>query len=247
MSAYGYSEARIEELIERGIGRIRKTVIVCLVLVVGSILALCFHVGNFGLSGRIGLDPFFILFVIGPGIFQFYWNRRKFCETLRRSFSQFSVVVCDGEVRVSQLWGNTRQLQREQIVRLEEPKMGGGLYLRSANRYRWLLIPRSLDEYDQIKSELTSRGIPLVKTVIAASAEGGVICLGLCATLILAWVSQSMPWLTADLTLSLLMAVAGICLAWANPDDRESIWKAAVPSLIPALLITSKIWLVLNP
>ena len=67
MSAYGYSEARIEELIERGIGRIRKTVIVCLVLVVGSILALCFHVGNFGLSGRIGLDPFFILFVIGPG------------------------------------------------------------------------------------------------------------------------------------------------------------------------------------
>jgi len=221
----------------------RKVVLAGLVLLACSVLVMFYHFRKPGLSSGIGSTAFIVLFVLGSQLIRGNWNRKKISEKLRKSLSEFSVAVSEGEVRVYYSGGITRQLNREQIVRFEEPRIGGGLYLRSTNRYRYLLIPRSLDDYEQAKSELIRMGIPLAKKVIPTNAEEFIFVLTFCGTLIFAMFSRSIAWLEADLALSLFMAICGIYMIRANSDDRKRIWKPALGSLIPAILISFMIWL----
>jgi len=63
------------------------------------------------------------------------------------------------------------QLSINEVVRVEEPYLDTGLYLRTSNRYRWILIPRKLDGYEAIKRDLAVAGAGMMKKVIPSNWE----------------------------------------------------------------------------
>jgi hypothetical protein len=67
--------------------------------------------------------------------------------------------------------GYKRQLRINEIVRAEEPYLGTGLYLRTSNRYRWVLIPRKLNGYDASKRDLGVADAAVVKRFIPTNLE----------------------------------------------------------------------------
>jgi hypothetical protein len=99
------------------------------------------------------------------------WRWRKWPDLMRNSLRETRVEVASGTVGVSGPFGYKRQLNISEIVRAEEPSLGTGLYLRTSNRYRWILIPRKLDGYDAIKRELAVAGAAVVKRFIPTHGE----------------------------------------------------------------------------
>ena len=99
------------------------------------------------------------------------WHWRLWPDLMRNSLRETRVEVASGTVGVSGPFGYKRQLKIGEIVRAEEPSLGTGLYLRTSNRYRWILIPRKLDGYDAIKRELAVAGAAVVKRFIPTNGE----------------------------------------------------------------------------
>src|SRR4029077_10601535 len=99
------------------------------------------------------------------------WRWRKWPDLMRNSLREERGEAAPCTVGVSGPFGYKRQLSITEIVRAEEPYLGTGLYLRTSNRYRWILIPHKLGGYDAIKRELAVAGAAVVKRIIPTNGE----------------------------------------------------------------------------
>ena len=159
---------------------------------------------------------------------------RKWPDLMRNSLRETRVEIASGAVGVTGPFGYKRQLSISEIVRAEEPYLGTGLYLRTSNRYRWILIPRKLDGYDAIKRELAVAGAPLVKRFIPTNGEEFVFVLLFIGTMLCATMVHDTRILLANLVIAVVVSVSGFLIVNANPDNHQ-IRRARIGVFIPVV------------
>jgi len=135
----------------------------------------------------------------------------------------YSVDVSAYSVRIQYGLMRQRQFSREEILRAEEPSMGAGLYLRSPNRYRFLLIPRRIDGYGEIKAALQAQGIPFVRKVIPGNWEDFAFVFLFCGSLLCPLLSHTRSILELNLLVATLIGIAGFYVISASPDNMPSM------------------------
>src|SRR4029077_603879 len=135
------------------------------------------------------------------------WRWRKWPDLMRNSLREARVEVAPGTVGVSGPFGYKRQLSISEIARAEEPYLSTGLYLRTSNRYRWILIPRKLDGYEAIKRELAVAGAAVVKRLIPTNWEEFVFVLLFIGTILCATTVHDARILLANLGIAIVVSV----------------------------------------
>ena len=153
---------------------------------------------------------------------------------MRNSLREARVEVAPGAVGVSGPFGYKRQLSISEIARAEEPYLSTGLYLRTSNRYRWILIPRKLDGYDAIKRELAVAGAVVVKRLIPTNGEEFVFVLLFVGTILCATMVHDTRILLANLVIAVVVSVSGFLIVNANPENHQ-IRRARIGVFIPVV------------
>ena len=235
MVAYVYSEQQIDAMVgtSRRL-RIRFCVAAIVILVVAALLTFyrptlpIFH--EPARAWVIALLTSFFLFPLVKTI----GGWRKWPDLMRNSLRDTRVEVASGAVGVTGPFGYKRQLSISEIVRAEEPYLGTGLYLRTSNRYRWILIPRKLDGYEAIKRELAVAGAPLVKRFIPTNGEEFVFVLLFIGTMLCATMVHDTRILLANLVIAVVVSVSGFLIVNANPDNHQ-IRRARIGVFIPVV------------
>lgn len=241
MGVYVYSERQIGNLVESSKHlRARFCAGAAVVLVAAAIVAGVRPAWIFGAQNHARLWVMAALFVffLGPlGENLVRWKSRA--ENLRRSLWNFRVEVSEIGIHVSGASG-IRELRREEILRVEE--VGWGLYLRTAERYRWILIPARLDGFASLKHELAQMEIPLAESKVAPNWEEFAGVLVFAATMICAIFAHSRTVLAVDLAISVMVAVAGFVVVSANPENLPKMRWARLGIFLPVLMTASMLW-----
>jgi hypothetical protein len=235
MAVYVYSEQQVERMVGKSRRlRIRFCVAAFAILVMAVLLAFyrpalpIFHEPVRGWV--IGLLTSLFLFPLVGTI----WRWRSWQDMMRNSLRETKVEVASGTVGVSGPFGYKKQLRISEIVRAEEPYLGAGLYLRSSNRYRWILIPRKLDGYESIRRELAMAGAAVVKRVIPTNGEEFVFVLLFIGTILCATMFHDTRILLANLVIAVIVSVSGFLIVNANPDNHQ-IRNARIGVFIPVV------------
>lgn len=154
-------------------------------------------------------------------------------EQSTKVYRSFLVTVIPQSITVAAPPHYSRTLERTDIVRAEEPAVGGGLYIRSTGRYRWLMIPRNLDDYVEIRELLPSLGIPVVRTKVPPNTEEFLGVLVFCASILCDLFAHSPAIKMGNLVVSAAIAVAGLIVVrqgWENDPQRL---KAQIGCFLP--------------
>ena len=147
-------------------------------------------------------------------------------------FREYSVQITPESVQI--LCGKWSTVAgRDEIIRIEEPNVGGGLYLRTANRYRSLIIPRNLDGYQEIKAVFDLREVPYLKTVLTPNWELFLLGLVVCGSLICDLATRNRIVLWVNLFVALLAGVGGFLIINANLDNRTRMRWSRFGALFP--------------
>lgn len=153
---------------------------------------------------------------------------------MRNSLRDTRIEVASGTVGVSGPFGYKRQLSINEIVRAEEAYLGTGLYLRTSNRYRWILIPGKLDGYEAIKRKLAEAGVAVVKGFIPTNGEEFVFVLLFIGTMLCAIIVHDTRILLANLVIAVVVSVSGFLIVNANPDNHQ-VRRARIGAFIPVV------------
>ena len=242
MAFYCYSEDTISRMLQKGKRRtfwmrVVGAVWLALDLFAVTVLSLWFH-GDPLKSEHWSIALFVLPFVMlmqsgkaGSGA------SKGVAEYLRT----YSVVVSSYSVRVQSNLGPQRQFLREEILRAEESAWGSGLYLRTANRYRYLGIPRNIDGFSEIREELRAAGIPFAKKAIPTNWEEFAQVLAFLGSLLFSGliicdvVSRSPRVLTVNLTVALLGGLLGFFTTSLTPVDSSRTRWVKFASFLPLL------------
>lgn len=154
----------------------------------------------------------------------------------------YSLMISNDAV-VLEFQETMRQFATRDILRADEPTWGTGIYLRTANRYRWLLIRKTLDGYAEAKNEIEALGIPVVRTAIPPNWEEFCGVLAFCASLFCDILSSSRPLLSANLVIAVLLGIGGWYVVNANPDNQKTRTKARIGVWIPAICAAVALYL----
>jgi hypothetical protein len=239
MSVYAYSPETIQRILKRNEKiRFRFSVIasLCLALaVIGEVYWPAFHV--WWLAA--------IIFFATPLVRNIH-RRKSASNPLQQALENQRVIVSPTEVEVRSFSGTVRRLEREEILRIEEPRWGGGVYLRSPNRYRWLLIPKRIDGYESAKQELIGMGVPFEKTSIPPNLEEYIFVLLFISTIACPWFVNNKTVLIGNLVGAALLGVAGYLVVSANPDNLEQ-WQLKFGVFLPLIFAAITFWLATKP
>lgn len=129
-----------------------------------------------------------------------------------------------------------RSLRRDEIVRAEESSLGRGLFLRTSNWYRWILIPRRIDGYQEIKDNLTASGTIVVSTKILPNWEEFFFVFLFCASLMCDIATHNRSILLVNLAAAVLIGVFGMILAKNLRDSPKFMLRVRLGSMIPAFI-----------
>src|SRR5712691_10682715 len=184
MAVYAYSDEQIEKMIA-GARRLRVRFCLTASVILVAVVLLWFFYPDIPAFQKPWFFPLLMALLVVP-LLQNLWRWKTWSDKARSSLRSQSVDISPGAVIVTYPSGHKRQLGQREILRAEEPSVGGGLYLRTASRYRWVLIQRKLDGYEAIKHELNQMGIAVVKTSIPPNWEEFLGVLLFCATIICA-------------------------------------------------------------
>jgi hypothetical protein len=248
MAVYVYSEQQIERMVGKSRRlRIRFCVVAIVILVIAVLLAL--YRPTLPIFRRpmrawvMALLTSLFLFPLVRNI----WRWRRWPDLLRNSLRETRVEVASGTVGVSGPFGYKRQLSISEVVRAEEPYLGTGLYLRTSNRYRWILIPRKLDGYEAIKRELAMAGAAVVKTSIPTNWEEWLFVLLFIGTMSCTLFTHNIRVLSVNLLVALLLAFGGLFIINSNPDlERPRMRSAKLGMFIPVAFAGSALWFALR-
>jgi multisubunit Na+/H+ antiporter MnhG subunit len=235
MTVYVYSEQQIERMVGKSRRlRIRSCVAAIVILFMAVLLA--FYRPSLPIfhepvrAWMIALLTSFFLFPLARTI----WRWRSWQDLMRNSLRETRVEVASGTVDVSDPCGYKGQLRLSEIVRAEEPYWGTGLYLRTSNRYRWILIPRELDGYESIRRELAVAGATVLKRLIPTNGEEFVLVLLFIGTILCATMVHDTRILLANLVIAVIGSVSGFLIVNANPDNHQ-IRRARIGVFIPVV------------
>jgi hypothetical protein len=234
MAVYVYSEQQIERMASKSRQlRVRSCLVAIVTLAVVVMLAFrrptlpIFHEPF--LAWVIALATS-LLFPLVRAI----WRWSELPDLMKDSLRKTSVEVASGTVRVSGPLGYKAQLGINEIVRVEEPYLGTGLYLRTSNRYRWILIPRTLDGYAAIKHDLAVAGTTAARRFIPTNWEEFVFVLLFLGTIVCATLAHDTRVLLGNLIIAVILSVLGFLIVNANPDNHQ-IRRARVGVFIPVV------------
>lgn len=212
-----------------------------------SVLAFVRSEWFFGSRGHLGSWMIAVLFslFLHP-LIKHLRGWKIFPGKLRESLRKYKVEVSPEGVSIVSDSLTVRRFGRGDIQRAEEVSSfwRAGLYLRTANRYRWLLIPAKIDQYVALKGELMAMGIPIESASIGPNWEEFVGVFAFCATLLCPMFLRSTRALTINLVAALLLAVIMVFITNANPDAPARIRRLGfIGAFIPACLTALWFWI----
>ncbi|HEX3822402.1 MAG TPA: hypothetical protein VHW45_18875 [Candidatus Sulfotelmatobacter sp.] len=243
MAVYKFTEQRIEECVAKR-KRIRNWFGVIAVLVLAAVgLLYFFFPGTLILHVPIWGPLLGILVTIFLP-----WNWKSWPDKVRRSLLQTSVEISPSSVATSGLSEFKREFSIGEILRAEDAKFGGGYYLRTSNRYRWIVIPRRICGYDGINQELRTAGIRVVRTTIPPNWEefAGMLLFG--AILICSAAVHNIYLLSANLFVAVLLSYGVFFVVNANPDVKSHpmMRRAKFGAFLPAAFAAAGLWFALH-
>ena len=200
---------------------------------------------NLWTTNRGTLSKLFEVGFIGPIVVLLQaWSPWKsgFKRISQAVGQNYSLTISDDGIAVESQ-DVERRFATSEFLRAEEPKWGYGLYLRTANRYRWLPIRKTIDGYPELKNEIQASGIPVVATTIPPNWEEFVGVLAFCASLLCDILSASRPLLMANLIVAILLGAGGWCVVSANPDNRKIRTMARIGAWIPVICAALALYL----
>ena len=211
-----------------------------MILVAAGVVAMVRPEWIFGAGERARVWVVAALFVFfGGPLGENLWRWRKRPAKLEEALRAVRVEVSADEVKLFEA-GSVRQLTRSDIRRAEE--VSWGLYLRTANRYRWILIPRKIEGFAAIKAQIGEMGIAVVEAGIAPNCEefAGVVVFA--GTMICAIFAHSPLVLGVNLLISLVVAVGGFVIVGANPENAPKMRWARLGIFLPVAMTASMLW-----
>jgi len=242
MAVYSYSEDTISRMIQRGKRarfwmRVVSAVWLALDLFAVIALALWFHgdpLKNEYWSSALFVLPFVMFMQSGNAGSAASKGVAEFLRT-------YSVGVSAYSVRIQSSLRPQRQFLREEILRAEESAWGPGLYLRTTNRYRCLVIPRNINGYSELRKELIAAGIPFTKRAIPGNWEDLAQALAFLGSLLFSGliicdaVSRS-PWvITVNFTAALLVGLVGFLTISGTQEGSPRMRLVKLASFLPLL------------
>lgn len=242
MAVYSYSEREIASII-RASKRIRLAycAVAVKILSAACVVALTRPEWIFGAHqhARIWVLLALLVFFAGP-LADNLWRWRSRPAKLKESLLRTRVEVTGKGITLCGADSATK-LARNEIQRAEE--VSWGLYLRTVQRYRWILIPSKIENFDALKCELKEMAIALVPSSIPPNWEEFAGVLVFTATMLCAIFARSASVLAANLVISLLIAVAGFLIVSANPDNLPKMRWARFGIFLPVAMTASMLWM----
>lgn len=242
MGIYVYGERQIEEIVGASTRlRFRFCLGAAVILAAACVVASLRPEWIFGPANHARpwvLAALFVFFAGPLGDNLWRWKSRP--ARLADSLRKLRIEISAEGVRVLTASG-MRQMARAEIQRAEE--VSWGLYLRSPNRYRWILIPAKIEAFEALKREIGELGIPIVQSAIAPNWEEFAGVLVFAATMICAIFAHSPQVLAANLLISLIVAVGGFAIVSANPENLPKMRWARLGIFLPVLMTASMLWL----
>ena len=249
MAVYAYSEPQIERMVSRA-GRVRSgfSIFALVVLAVADMLMV--YRPAFPLFYEPLQGWFFAILtsVFLIPVFGILRNRRSWPDKMRHSLRAIRIEIFPGSVGMSGPQGFRREFSTGEIVRTEEPSLGTGLYLRTSNRYRWIVIPRRLAGYEAIKQELGAVGVSVVRTTFPPNWEEFAGMLLFAATAICSFVVHNIRALSVNLLVALLLSVGWYFVINANPDVLKlpRMRWARFGAFLPVVFAAAGLWFALH-
>jgi len=249
MAVYTYSEQQIERMVTRA-GRVRSRFSILAFIVLGVAGLLMVYRPAFPLFHEPLRGWFFAILtsVFLVPIFSIVRNWRSWPDKMRRSLRETRAEILPGGVGMSGPQGFKREFSTGEIVRTEEPSLGTGLYLRTSNRYRWILVPRRLAGYEAIKQELGAVGVSVVRTTIPPNWEEFAGMLLFAATAICSFAVHNIGALSVNLLVALLLSVGLFFVINANPDVLKlpRMRWARFGAFLPVVFAAAGLWFALH-
>jgi hypothetical protein len=239
------SEERIQQAIDKS-RRIRIYFVITAAILLAVVVPLEFYPPElpiFHSSFRDWFNGLVIALLVTPpiGILR---KRKTWAKDTRASLEQMAVEITPSAVIASGPFGFQRELRVGEIVRIEEPSLGAGLYLRTSNRYRSILISRKLEGYEESKRELSQFGIPQVPTTLPMNWEEVLFVLLFMGTMLCAAVAHNRPLLVLNFLVTLLLVAGGFYIA--NASGLEKLQRnmrigSCVPLIFSAVALILKV------
>jgi hypothetical protein len=166
-----------------------------------------------------------------------FWNpfsRRNAREESAAKLRIASIEIAPGGLKMNGMtW--SKFIPWNEVTQVEEPPKGRGMYVRTHRRFSWYGIPRRTDRYEEIKGELASIGIPIVKT--SAPLNWGMLFAVLfCASILCNILTQDRRILAVNFGLALILGCAGIImLGNLYGGDRRLRLRLMLGSFLPAV------------
>jgi len=241
MAVYLYSEPQIESIIRATKRfRLRNCAVAAAILVAACLVALLRPTWIFGAreQARIWVLAALFIFVAGP-LTETLWRWKSRSLKLEQTLRERRVEVSAEGVKISGA-PSIRQLARSEIQRADE--VPWGLYLRSSNRYRWILIPAKIGGFEEVKREIAAMGIPIAQSAIPPNWEelaGALVFIG---TMLCAIFAHSTGVLAVNLIVSVLVAVVGFLIVSADPENLPKMRWARFGIFLPVAMTASMLW-----
>jgi hypothetical protein len=241
MAIYVYHDVEVDEIVQSS-ERLRRRFCVAagILLAAACVVAMLKPSWIFGPENhaRAWVLALLAVFVAGPLAENLLrWKSRS--KKLRESLRSTRVEVSSWGVRVLGDSG-MQALERAAILRAEE--VPWGLYLRSANRYRWILLPARIADFRALKWEIAEMRIDMVPAAVAPNWEEFVGALVFAATVICAIFAHSAWVLAGNLAVSVALAAAGFAVASANPENLPKMKWARLGIFLPVAMTASMLW-----
>lgn len=183
-----------------------------------------------------------VLFVAGPLADTVWrWNSRP--EKLAKSLRETELVITEDEVSITSA-DSVRHLGRSEIIGAHEVRWG--VYLRSADRYRWILVSSQIDGFRELKNELKRMNVPIITAALPPNWEELAGAVAFIATMLCAVFARSAEVLTADLVTSVVVAVVGFAVISANPENLGKMRWVRFGIFLPVAMTGSMLWTALR-
>lgn len=242
MSTYRYSETTIQTAVAR-FRRQRSWFVVvgCLVLALAGAATYRLWSEPPRLSHRhLEATMATIVAISAEQMVRMFWRWRTAPVKVEDSYRAIQITVTPESIS-STLSKFSCDLNRSEIVRAEADSQRNRFVLFTANRYRRLIIPPGLDDFEKLRTEIETMGVPIVTGssknwvdfVLAFLFVGVVLCSVL---------STNPLVLRTNVVVALLVSLRFFYIISANSDlARFMGWKRWA-AFLPLLFATARLW-----
>jgi len=234
MAAYSYSEITLERLVHRA----RQSIVYVRAVALG-IFGITFWVQFTTKASEAKHHILSAVSVMAVITLVQSFSKRTKAENIRRRLSEHSALITNAEVKVTYANEIKRVFELNEITKMERARIGGCLYLRTRDRYRWLAISKSLDGVESIQKELEEQGIMLVTRVIPTNLEEWIFVFLFCGTMVANLFPKDLKLSIVNLIFSILVAVAGLYILQANPESHVPKWKTVLGCFLPIVFASA--------